>query len=134
MSDPADLQRAGVTATRAALEAITRLEAARGPLMFFQSAGCCDGGSPLCLKDGELPLSGGDVRLGEIGGAPFYTDAQQYERLGKPSIVIDVAPGAAEGFSLEGLDGVHFVARPPSAGAVTRRAAAAKGSGRPAAP
>jgi uncharacterized protein len=100
---------AAVQATEAALEAIHRLEAAHGPLMFFQSAGCCDGGSPLCLKEGELPLSPHDVQLGEIGGAPFYTDAQQYERLGKPPILIDVSPGAAEGFSLEGLDGVHFV-------------------------
>jgi uncharacterized protein len=115
MTDPAHSQGAAVTATRAALEVITHLEAAHGPVMFFQSAGCCDGGSPLCLKDGELPLSPDDVRLGEIGGAPFYIDAQQYERLGKPPIMIDVSPGAAEGFSLEGLDGVHFVSHmPPS--------------------
>ncbi len=113
MTDPAHLHRAAVTATGAALEAITRLEAAHGPLMFFQSAGCCDGGSPLCLKDGELPLSPDDVRLGEIGGAPFYIGAQQYERLGKPPIVIDVSPGAADGFSLEALDGVHFVSLTP---------------------
>ena len=45
-----------VAATPAALEVIDRLEAAHGPLMFFQSGGCCDGTSPLCLKDGELPL------------------------------------------------------------------------------
>ena len=101
---------AAVTVTPAALEVIHHLSAAYGPLMFFQSAGCCDGSSPLCLKDGDLPLSPHDVRLGEIGGAPFYIDAQQYERLGKPSILVDVSPGAAEGFSLEGLEGVHFVA------------------------
>jgi uncharacterized protein len=100
---------ATVSATRAALEVIDRLEAAHGRLMFFQSAGCCDGGSPLCLQDGELPLSPHDLRLGEVGGAPFYIDGQQYERLRSPSILIDVSPGAAEGFSLEGLEGVHFV-------------------------
>lgn len=98
-----------VRATRAALEVIEDLEAAHGPLMFFQSAGCCDGGSPMCLKDGELPLSPDDVRLGELGGAGFYIHAQQYERLGKPSMLVDVSPGAAEGFSLEALQGVHFV-------------------------
>jgi len=102
-----------VQATEAALEAIHRLEAAHGPLMMFQSAGCCDGGSPLCLKQGELPLSPQDVLLGELGGAPFYIDAQQYERLGKPPILIDVAPGAADGFSLEALDDIHFVTRMP---------------------
>ncbi len=98
-----------IRATRAALEVIHDLEAAHGALMFFQSAGCCDGGSPMCLKDGELPLSPHDVRVGEIGGAPFYMDGHQYESLGRPPMLIDVSPGAAEGFSLEGLSGVHFV-------------------------
>ena len=102
---------AQVEATPAALEAIRRLEAAHGRLMFFQSGGCCDGTSPICLTDGELPPGPGDVRLGEIGGASFYIDADQYERWGQPRFVVDVAPGAAEGFSLEGLDGVHFVTR-----------------------
>jgi uncharacterized protein (DUF779 family) len=36
-----------VQATEAALEVIHRLEAAHGPLMFFQSSGCCDGTHPL---------------------------------------------------------------------------------------
>ncbi len=102
-----------VQATVAALEVIRRLEAAHGPLMFFQSGGCCDGTSPICLKDGELPLSAQDVRLGEIGGVPFYIDAEQYDRWGKPRFLVDVSPGAAEGFSLEGLKGVHFVSRTP---------------------
>jgi uncharacterized protein len=100
---------AAVTATEAALEVISRLEAAYGPVLFFQSGGCCDGTSPICLKDGELPAGPHDIRLGEIGGAAFYIDADQYERWGRPQFVIDVLPGAAEGFSLEGLEGVHFV-------------------------
>ncbi len=103
----------GVQATPAALEAIRRLEAAHGPLMFFQSGGCCDGTSPMCLRAGELPVGHGDIRLGEIGDASFYIDRDQYERWGKPRFVVDVSPGAAEGFSLEGLDGVHFVTRTP---------------------
>jgi uncharacterized protein len=102
---------AAVQATPAALEAIRRLEAVHGPVMFFQSGGCCDGTSPICLKDGELPLGPGDVCLGEIGGAAFYIDRDQYERWGKPRFVIDVSPGEVEGFSLEGVDGVHFVTR-----------------------
>ena len=100
-----------VQATPAALEAIRRLEAAHGALMFFQSGGCCDGTAPICLKARELPLGPGDVRLGDVGGASFYIDGDQYERWGRPTFVIDVSPGAAEGFSLEGLDGVHFVTR-----------------------
>jgi uncharacterized protein (DUF779 family) len=102
-----------VAATPAALEVIDRLEAAHGPLAFFQSGGCCDGTAAICLKDGELPASPNDLRLGEIGGAPFYIDSDQYERWGQPRFLIDVAPGAAEGFSLEGLDEVHFISRTP---------------------
>ena len=101
--------QAAVAATPAALEAISRLEAAHGPLAFHQSGGCCDGTSPICLKDGELPPSPHDVLLGDIGRAPFYIDSDQYERWGRPAFLVDVAPGAAEGFSLEGLIGVHFV-------------------------
>ena len=102
-----------VQVTEAALEVIHRLEAAHGRIMFFQSGGCCDGTSPLCLKEGQLPLSPNDLRLGEIGGAPFYIDSGQYERWGKPHFLIDVSPGAVEGFSLEALDGVHFVTSTP---------------------
>lgn len=100
-----------VAATPAALEAIRRLEAAHGPLMFLQSGGCCDGSSPICLERGELLLSPHDLCLGEIGRVSFYIDVDQYERWHRPRFLIDVSPGAAEGFSLEGLDGVHFVTR-----------------------
>jgi uncharacterized protein (DUF779 family) len=102
-----------VRATPAALEVIQRLEIAHGPLAFFQSGGCCDGSSAICLKDGELPPGPQDVRLGEIGGAPFYIDSDQYKRWRTPRFLIDVAPGAAEGFSLEALEDVHFVSRAP---------------------
>ena len=43
----------------------------------------------------------------------IYIDADQYGRWGQPQFVIDVSPGAAEGFSLEALEGVHFVTRGP---------------------
>jgi uncharacterized protein len=103
--------RPAVFSTPEALEAIHRLEADHGPLMFFQSGGCCDGSSPICLKAGELPVGPNDIRLGTLGDAPFYIDAEQYERWGSPRFLIDVSPGAAEGFSLEGLIDVHFVTR-----------------------
>lgn len=102
-----------VSATRAALEVIHRLEAAHGQLMFFQSGGCCDGSSPICLQQGDMPLGDNDLRLGEIGGTPFFIDEDQYERWGRPRFLIDVASGAADGFSLEGLEGVHFLTRTP---------------------
>ena len=104
-----------VTATAPALEAIALLEASHGRLAFFQSGGCCDGSSPICLADGELPVAPGDRLLGHVGGAPFYIDADQYERWGRPGFVLDVSSGAAEGFSL-GPPGGHFVSRTCSAG------------------
>jgi uncharacterized protein (DUF779 family) len=100
-----------VTATDAAQAAIERLEARHGPLMFVQSGGCCDGSSPICLSAGELLLGPNDVLLGEIAGCPFYVDRDQYARWQKPRFVIDIAPGGGDSFSLEGSDGVHFVAR-----------------------
>jgi uncharacterized protein (DUF779 family) len=92
---------------------IKDLEAAHGPLMFFQSGGCCEGSSPMCLRAGELPPSPHDVCLGKIGGAPFLIDEEQYERWNRPRFVVDVSPGAAEGFSLEGSLDVHFVVHEP---------------------
>jgi len=104
-----------VSATRAALEVINDLEAAHGPLAFFQSAGCCAGTAPVCLRAGELPAGPGDRLLGSVAGAPFYMDAELYERWGRPRLEIDVAPGAADTFSLEGLADLHFVTRTPAA-------------------
>jgi uncharacterized protein (DUF779 family) len=99
-----------VTATRAAVDAVRRLSADHGPLAFFQSGGCCDGSSPICVERGELPPSPNDLLLGIVGDAPFYIDAEQYERWGRPDFELDLAGGAPEGFSL-GLPDLHFVAR-----------------------
>jgi len=106
------VDEASVTATEAAIEAIERLRAEHGPLAFFQSGGCCDGSLPICLKDGELPPGTGDVLLGSVAGAPFYVDSEQYERWGSPSFLLDLRPGAAQGFSLS-LPDAHFVTGPP---------------------
>jgi uncharacterized protein len=96
-----------VVATDAALAAIESLTAKHGPLMLVQSGGCCDGSSPICLHAGELLTGPNDLLLGTPGGAAFYIDAEQYERWNRPQLVLDAAAGAAEGFSLEGLEGVH---------------------------
>jgi uncharacterized protein (DUF779 family) len=99
-----------VTATVAALAAIERLEARHGPLMFVQSGGCCDGSSPICLREGELLLGAEDILLGEIADCPFYVDREQYGRWREPLFTIDVAAGGGDSFSLEGAEGIHFVA------------------------
>jgi len=68
-----------VVATPAALDAIARMVVQRGPLMFFQSGGCCDGSLPICFDAGELIVGDHDVLLGELDGCPFYIDQRQYE-------------------------------------------------------
>ena len=98
-----------VVATDSAITVLSNLRATFGPLMLVQSGGCCDGSSPICLRAGELLLGPNDLELGEVDGVPFYCDREQYERWNRPRLVLDVAPGPAEGFSLEGLAGVHFL-------------------------
>ncbi len=102
-----------VRATDAALAAIDRLRARHGPLVFVQSGGCCDGSAPVCLAEGEIMLGPNDLRVGELGGCPFYVDRELDARWNEPSFVIDVAPGGGDTFSLEGPEGIHFVARAP---------------------
>ena len=100
-----------ILATDAALDLIAKLKARHGPLMFHQSGGCCDGSSPMCYPDGELLVGDGDVRLGEIGGCPFYMSAAQYEYWKHTQLTIDVVPGRGGMFSLEGPEGLRFLTR-----------------------
>ncbi len=100
-----------VVATEAAVRVLRRLVAEHGPLILFLSGGCCDGSSPMCLRDGELLLGPHDLLLGEAAGVPFYVDEEQYARWNRPRFVVDVAPGSGSGFSLEGLQGLQLVAR-----------------------
>ncbi|QEZ43572.1 DUF779 domain-containing protein [Cupriavidus oxalaticus] len=102
---------ARVLATPAALTLIAQLTARHGPLMFHQSGGCCDGSAPMCYPDGELLVGPADVRLGEIGGAPFYMTRAQFEYWQHTRLVIDVVPGAGGMFSLEGPTGQRFLTR-----------------------
>jgi len=100
-----------VLATDAALDLIARLQAKHGPLMFHQSGGCCDGSSPMCYPAGELLVGDSDVRLGEIGGCPFYMSAAQFEYWKHTQLTIDVVPGRGGMFSLEGPEGLRFLTR-----------------------
>jgi uncharacterized protein (DUF779 family) len=105
-------QQARISATPAAREAVIRLVAARGhPLMFVQSGGCCAGSTPMCFPAGEFIVGDVDLLLGEIEGSPFYIDYRLYEAWNKAELILDVAPGEPEGFSLGPGGGMHFVVR-----------------------
>ncbi|WP_419805614.1 DUF779 domain-containing protein [Terriglobus sp.] len=100
-----------VTATPAALALIAELQAEHGPVMFYQSGGCCEGSAPMCFPEGEMRIGSRDVKLGEIGDAPFYMSAQQFTYWKHTQLVIDVVPGFGAAFSLEGPGGLQFLTR-----------------------
>ena len=100
-----------VDVTEEALELIERLSAVHGPLMFHQSGGCCDGSSPMCFLLGEFRVGAADVRIGEVGGAPFYMSREQFDYWQHTHLTLDVVKGRGAGFSLEAPDGVRFLIR-----------------------
>jgi uncharacterized protein (DUF779 family) len=100
-----------VTATPAAVELIARLRAKHGAVLFHQSGGCCDGSSPMCYPQDDFIVGDRDVRLGEIGGAPFYISSSQFEYWKHTQLIIDVVEGRGGMFSLENGEGVRFLTR-----------------------
>jgi len=100
-----------VDATPAALEAISRVVADVGPVMFFQSGGCCDGSLPLCFRDGELIVGDLDVKLDTLAGSAFYIDHRQFALWKHTQLILDIASGEPEGFSLAAGPDQHFVIR-----------------------
>ncbi len=100
-----------VLATDAALELIETLKDKHGPLMFHQSGGCCDGSSPMCYPEGDFHIGSQDLKLGEIGGCPFYISKSQFDYWQHTQLIIDVVPGRGGMFSLEGPEGLRFHTR-----------------------
>lgn len=100
-----------VTATPRALALIERLWTKHGPLMFHQSGGCCDGSSPMCYPQDDFIVGDRDIKLGDIGGAPFYISSQQFEYWKHCLLIIDVVDGLGGMFSLDNGEGVRFLVR-----------------------
>ena len=102
---------ARVVATTAALGLIEQLRQRHGPLMFFQSGGCCDGSAPMCYPVGDFSVSDTDVRLGELDGAAFYMGAEQFVYWEHTQLIIDVVAGNGGMFSLDNGTGQRFLTR-----------------------
>lgn len=100
-----------VTATPAALDLIAEIIADHGPVMFHQSGGCCDGSSPMCYAIGDFRIGERDVKLGEIGDAPFYISGTQYEAWKHTDLIIDVVEGRGGMFSLDNGREKRFLTR-----------------------
>lgn len=110
-----------ISATPAARRAIAALRAELGgPVMFVQSGGCCAGSTPMCFRDGEFLVGDVDVLLGDLDGCPFYIDARLDDAWGRGHLLLDVAAGPPEGFSLAaGAEDRHFVTRSTGCAAAT---------------
>ena len=100
-----------VTATPAALALIAELTGEYGPILFHQSGGCCDGSSPMCYPAAEFRIGGGDILLGEIGGAPVYIGRAQGAAWAHTQLILDVVPGRGGMFSLDNGREKRFLSR-----------------------
>lgn len=102
---------ARVIATDAASDMIDALRERHGPVMFFQSGGCCDGSAPMCYPAGDFNISDTDVYLGNLNGAPFYMGLEQFEYWEHTQLIIDVVEGNGGMFSLDNGTGRRFLTR-----------------------
>ena len=100
-----------VIATPAALELIAQPQAEHGELMFHQSGGCCDNSAANCYLPTDLGIGAHDVKLGEVGGVPFYMSKSQFETWQHTQLILDVIDGHGGTFSLEGSTGKAFHTR-----------------------
>lgn len=100
-----------VGATAAALALIAELQHEYGSILFHQSGGCCDGSSPMCYPVGEFHIGGGDILLGEVGGAPVYIGRAQGALWAHTQLILDVVPGRGGMFSLDNSRERRFLTR-----------------------
>lgn len=100
-----------VVATLEALDLIASIQARHGKVMFHQSGGCCDGSSPMCYPDGEFIIGDRDVKMGEIGGAPFYMSPSQFDYWQHTQLIIDAIAGRGGMFSLDNGTERRFLTR-----------------------
>lgn len=98
-----------VVATDAALALIEHMKSIYGPIMFYQSAGCCDGSAPMCYEEGDFILGASDIYLGSIGNVPFYMHRSQYDYWKHTQLIIDAIEGRGASFSLDNIEEKHFI-------------------------
>ena len=109
---------AAISSTLEARDAIARLVAEHGPIMFHTSGGRVGGRSiPICLPADALRLGARDHLLGEVEGVQIYDmeDREGSTRCGSNAYVLDVAVGPAIGFSFAAAPGMRFTLKPKAA-------------------
>ena len=98
-----------LSATPSAIGLIQKLTAQYGPILFFQSGGCCEGSVPLCMPANEFKPSPSDVVLGEIEGAVFYMGHNHFQFSENTHTILDALPGSSGSFSLDCGSGMAFI-------------------------
>jgi len=63
----------------------------------------------MCFPAGEFLTDPGDLLLGSVTNCPFYIDQRLYQAWHPGQLILDVAPGRPEGFSLPAGEAQHFV-------------------------
>ncbi len=100
-----------LSATPSAIGLIHKLTAQYGPIVFFQSGGCCEGSVPLCMPSNEFKPSPSDVIVGEIEGAVFYMGHNHFQFSENTHTILDALPGSSGSFSLDCGTGLAFITR-----------------------
>ena len=100
-----------VVATPEALVLIEAMKSQHGEVLFHQSGGCCDNSAANCYLPSDLTIGPYDVKLGDVGGVPFYIGKLQYEYWKHTQLILDVIEGTGGTFSLEGNTGKAFHTR-----------------------
>lgn len=100
-----------VVATPEALALIEEMSSQHGEVLFHQSGGCCDNSAANCYLPTDLTIGPYDVKLGDVGGVPFYIGKLQYDYWKHTQLILDVIEGTGGTFSLEGNTGRAFHTR-----------------------
>ena len=100
-----------VVATPEALALIEEMKSQHGEVLFHQSGGCCDNSAANCYLPTDLTIGPYDVKLGDVGGVPFYIGKLQYDYWKHTQLILDVIEGTGGTFSLEGNTGKAFHTR-----------------------
>lgn len=95
-----------IVASTDALALIAELRAQYGEILFCHSGG--EDAVPLCYEMRDFHVGDYDL-LGIVGGAPFYLHKTQYTATKHAQLILGIAKGNGNTFSLEYGTGVHFV-------------------------
>jgi uncharacterized protein (DUF779 family) len=101
-----------VSATPSAQTLIDELTSKFGPIIFFQSGGCCEGSGPLCMPANEFKPGASDIILGKFGEhATYYMSESHFSFAENMHTILDAVPGSSGSFSLDCGTGMAFITR-----------------------